>query len=144
VAYLLDSRDVLTEMSEDENTVLPRWAYDLWGIRGGEADETAGLTRTRKWFMRTRSAAVADAEKSAQRTDMDILSRLSTRAVVVLALAGCGPVAADVAAGPGPTNYMVQPQRAPGSCLCPPDVKAPLAHSYPNASRSNSPRRNRS
>ena len=47
---------------------------------------------------------------------MDILSRLSTRAVVVLALAGCGPAAADVAAGPGPTNYTVQPQPAPGSC----------------------------
>ena len=62
VAYLLDSGDVLTEMSEDENTVLRRWAHDLWGIRGGEADETAGLTRTRKWFMQTRSAAVADAE----------------------------------------------------------------------------------
>ena len=62
VAYLLDSRELLTEMSEDETTVLRRWAYDLWGIRGGEADETAGLTRTRKWFMQTRSADLADAE----------------------------------------------------------------------------------
>jgi len=62
VAYLLDSRELLTEMSEDETTVLRRWAYDLWGIRGGEADDSAGLTRTRKWFMQTRSAAVADAE----------------------------------------------------------------------------------
>jgi hypothetical protein len=62
VAYLLDSRDVLKEMSEDETTVLRRCSYDLWGIRGGEADETAGLTRTRKWFMQTRSPAVADAE----------------------------------------------------------------------------------
>ncbi len=34
----------------------------------------------------------------------------------MLALAGCGPAAADVAAGPGPTNYTVQPQPAPGSC----------------------------
>ena len=62
VAYLLDSRDVLTEMGEGENTVLRRWAYDLCGISGGEADETAGLRRTRKWFMETRSVAAADAE----------------------------------------------------------------------------------
>ena len=34
----------------------------------------------------------------------------------MLALAGCGSAAADVAAGPGPTNYTVQPQPAPGSC----------------------------
>jgi hypothetical protein len=47
---------------------------------------------------------------------MDILSRLSTRAVVVLVLAGCGPAAADVAVGTAPTNYTVQPQPAPGSC----------------------------
>lgn len=38
MAYLLDSRDVLTEMSKDENAVLRRWAYDLRGVRGGEAD----------------------------------------------------------------------------------------------------------
>jgi hypothetical protein len=47
---------------------------------------------------------------------MHILSGLSSSAVVVLALACCGSAAADVAAGPGPTNYMVQPQPAPGSC----------------------------
>jgi hypothetical protein len=62
VAYLLDSRDVLAEMGEDENTVLGRWAYDLWGISGGEADETAGLRRTRKWFIETRSLAATDAQ----------------------------------------------------------------------------------
>lgn len=62
VAYLLDSRDVLEQMSEDETTVLGRWAYDLWGIGGGQADEAAGLSRTRKWFMETRSAALVDSE----------------------------------------------------------------------------------
>jgi hypothetical protein len=62
VAYLLDSRDVLAEMGEDETTVLGRWAYDLWGINGGDADETVGLRRTRKWFMETRSLAAADAQ----------------------------------------------------------------------------------
>ena len=62
VAYLLDSRDVLAEMDEDETGVLGRWAYDLWGISGGEADETMDLRRTRKWFMETRSVAAADGE----------------------------------------------------------------------------------
>lgn len=61
VAYLLASDDVLGELSEDETTVLGRWAYDLWGVRGGEVDEQNGLRRTRKWFMETRSLAVAAA-----------------------------------------------------------------------------------
>lgn len=58
VAYLLDSRDILTEMDEDETSVLGRWAYDLWGMTGGQEDEAAGLRRTRKWFMETRSMAL--------------------------------------------------------------------------------------
>jgi hypothetical protein len=58
VAYLLDARDVLAELNEDETSVLGRWAYDLWGVSGGEEDEAAGLRRTRKWFMETRSTAV--------------------------------------------------------------------------------------
>jgi hypothetical protein len=61
VAYLLASDDVLDELSEDETTVLARWAYDLWGVRGGEVDEQNGLRRTRKWFMETRSLAIAAA-----------------------------------------------------------------------------------
>lgn len=47
---------------------------------------------------------------------MGILTRLSSSAVVALTLASCGPAAADVVAGPGPTSYAVQPQPAPGSC----------------------------
>jgi hypothetical protein len=62
VAYLLNSRQVLAEMDEDETSVLGRWAYDLWGISGGEADETVGFRRTRKWFIETRSVAVTEAE----------------------------------------------------------------------------------
>ena len=36
----------------DETTVsaLQRWAFDLWGITGGQADTDAGLPRTRAWF----------------------------------------------------------------------------------------------
>lgn len=35
-----------------ETTVsaLDRWAFDLWGIAGGQADTDAGLPRTRGWF----------------------------------------------------------------------------------------------
>jgi hypothetical protein len=62
VAYLLDLRDVLAEMDEDETTVLGRWAYDLWGIDGGEADETDDLRRTRRWFLETRLLAATEAE----------------------------------------------------------------------------------
>lgn len=58
VAYLLDSRDILAEMDEDETSVLGRWAYDLWGMIGGQEDEAANLRRTRKWFMETRSIAL--------------------------------------------------------------------------------------
>lgn len=58
VAYLLDSRDVLAEMDEDETSVLGRWAYDLWGMAGGQEDEAADLRRTRKWFLETRSMAL--------------------------------------------------------------------------------------
>lgn len=68
VAYLLDSRDVLAEMDEDETTVLGRWAYDLWGTSGGAADESADLRRTRKWFMETRSLSAAGAEVPGWRT----------------------------------------------------------------------------
>ena len=37
-------------------------------------------------------------------------------AVVVLVLGGCGTAAADVPVGPGPTEYTVQPEPAPGTC----------------------------
>lgn len=58
VAYLLNSRDILAAMDEDETSVLGRWAYDLWGIVGGQEDEAADLRRTRRWFMETRSIAL--------------------------------------------------------------------------------------
>jgi hypothetical protein len=35
---------------------------------------------------------------------------------LVVVFAGVGEAAADVAVGPGPTNYTVQPQPAPGTC----------------------------
>lgn len=45
-----------------------------------------------------------------------VLAGASAVTSVVLACGGCGMAAADVGVGPGPTNYTVQPQPAPGSC----------------------------
>ena len=48
---------------------------------------------------------------------MKAISVLSTLAVIglVVVFGGVGEAAADVAVGPGPTNYTVQPQPAPGA-----------------------------
>jgi hypothetical protein len=55
VAYLLNSADVLKDMSETSDSVLRTWAYTLWGRRGGQADTTAGFPRTRQWFEEART-----------------------------------------------------------------------------------------
>ena len=49
---------------------------------------------------------------------MNTISVLSILAVsgLVIIFGGAGEAAADVAVGPGPTNYTVQPQPAPGAC----------------------------
>ncbi|GAC1407513.1 MAG: hypothetical protein NVSMB60_28010 [Mycobacterium sp.] len=45
-----------------------------------------------------------------------VLATASAVTGVVLAFGGSGTAVADVAVGPGPTNYTVQPAPAPGSC----------------------------
>jgi hypothetical protein len=49
---------------------------------------------------------------------VNTISVLSTLAVIVLVivLGDVGEAGADVLAGPGPTNYTMQPQLAPGTC----------------------------
>jgi hypothetical protein len=49
---------------------------------------------------------------------VNAISALSIFAVagLVMVLGDLGDAAADVAVGPGPTNYTVQPQPAPGAC----------------------------
>ena len=49
---------------------------------------------------------------------MSAISVLSTLAVtgLIVVFGEVGEAAADVAVGPGPTNYVVQPQAAPGTC----------------------------
>lgn len=42
----------------DQTTIsaLERWAFDLWGITGGQSDVDSGLLRTRAWFDSVRAA----------------------------------------------------------------------------------------
>jgi hypothetical protein len=49
-ALVLDDEAELQRCGETPVSALDRWAYNLWGITGGEADATAGLPRTRAWF----------------------------------------------------------------------------------------------
>jgi hypothetical protein len=50
VAYLLQDDAVMREMGETEATVLSRYAYDLYGIRGGDRERAAEWADTHAWF----------------------------------------------------------------------------------------------
>lgn len=60
-ALVLVDNDELHRCDETPHSGLTRWAFDLWGIAGGQADTDAGLPRTRAWF-------------DSVRTDMDVPS----------------------------------------------------------------------
>lgn len=49
-ALILGDHAELQRCSETTDSALGRWAYDLWGIAGGQSDVDAGLQRTRAWF----------------------------------------------------------------------------------------------
>ncbi|MGF2945815.1 hypothetical protein [Mycobacterium sp. Lab-001] len=49
-ALALDDDAELQRCSETTISALERWAFDLWGIAGGQSDADAGLQRTRAWF----------------------------------------------------------------------------------------------
>lgn len=49
-ALVLGDDAELQRCGETTMSVLERWAFDLWGITGGQADVDAGLPRTRAWF----------------------------------------------------------------------------------------------
>lgn len=51
VAVVLAADVVLTEFDETRETVLGRYAYDLFGVTDGRTDEAEGYPRTRKWFL---------------------------------------------------------------------------------------------
>ncbi len=49
-ALVLGDDTELQRGGETPDSALERWAYDLWGISGGQSDVAAGLQRTRAWF----------------------------------------------------------------------------------------------
>ncbi|MCV7103776.1 hypothetical protein [Mycobacterium palustre] len=49
-ALVLGDDEELLRRGETTTSALERWAFDLWGITGGQADTDAGLPRTRAWF----------------------------------------------------------------------------------------------
>lgn len=49
-ALVLSDDAELQRRGETTISALERWAYDLWGITGGQVDVDAGLPRTRAWF----------------------------------------------------------------------------------------------
>lgn len=55
-ALVLGDGAELQRSSETTDSALARWAYDLWGITGGQSDVDAGLQRTRAWFDSIRAA----------------------------------------------------------------------------------------
>ncbi|MCV7220257.1 hypothetical protein [Mycolicibacterium elephantis] len=55
VALVLGDDAELQRRSETTASALNRWAFDLWGITGGQADTDAGLPRTRAWFASIRA-----------------------------------------------------------------------------------------
>lgn len=54
-ALILHDNAELHRCAETTTSALHRWAFDLWGINGGEADSNAGLPRTRDWFESVRA-----------------------------------------------------------------------------------------
>ncbi|MFV1360674.1 hypothetical protein LIX17_03500 [Mycobacterium avium subsp. hominissuis] len=55
-ALILDDNTELQRCGETTTSALERWAFDLWGVTGGQSDADAGLQRTRAWFDSTRTA----------------------------------------------------------------------------------------
>ncbi|SIC45739.1 hypothetical protein [Mycobacteroides abscessus] len=55
-ALVLGDDAELQRSGETRISALERWAFDLWGITGGQADTDTGLRRTRAWFDSIRAA----------------------------------------------------------------------------------------
>jgi hypothetical protein len=51
VAVLLGSHGELAAFGESLQSALSRWAFDLWGLDGGQADVDTGCEATRQWFL---------------------------------------------------------------------------------------------
>ncbi len=55
-ALVLGDDAQLQRCGETTISALERWAFDLWGITGGQSDVDAGLQRTSTWFDSIRAA----------------------------------------------------------------------------------------
>lgn len=55
-ALILGDDAELQRCCETTISALERWAFDLWGLTGGQSDVEAGLRRTRAWFDSIRAA----------------------------------------------------------------------------------------
>ncbi len=55
-ALVLNDDTELQRCGETTDSALERWAYDLWGITGGQSDANAGLQRTSAWSNSIRAA----------------------------------------------------------------------------------------
>jgi len=55
-ALVMSDDAELQRCGETTSSALKRWAFDLWGITGGQSDVDAGLPRTRAWFDSIRAA----------------------------------------------------------------------------------------
>jgi hypothetical protein len=55
-ALVLGDDTELQRCGQTRHSALLRWAFDLWGMTGGQADAEAGLLRTRAWFDSIRAA----------------------------------------------------------------------------------------
>lgn len=55
-ALVLGDDAELQRCGQTTISALERWAFDLWGITGGQSDVHAGLPRTLAWFDAIRAA----------------------------------------------------------------------------------------
>lgn len=55
-ALILGDDAELQRCGQTTISALERWAFDLWGITGGQSDVASGLLRTRAWFYSIRAA----------------------------------------------------------------------------------------
>ena len=55
-ALVLDDDAEFQRCGETTTSALARWAFDLWGVTGGQADTDSGWPRTRAWFNSIRTA----------------------------------------------------------------------------------------
>ena len=51
VAALIGDRVELTAQGESLRSAWERWAFDLWGLSGGQGDVDNDCERTREWFL---------------------------------------------------------------------------------------------